>query len=74
MTVPPGYSADSALMAVNSGERVDVTPSRFAGGESKEVNLMVEGTSFRAYITDEVNRILNSGSVQIRRRGAIRIT
>jgi hypothetical protein len=74
MIVPPGYSADSALMAVNSGERVDVTPSRFTGGESKDVNIVVDGNSFHGFITDEINRIMNSGSVQVRRRGVIKTT
>jgi tape measure domain-containing protein len=73
-TVPPGYEADSGLLRVNSGERVDVTPERFSGDENRDINISIDGESMRGYISREINRAVNSGSVQIRRRSAVRVS
>jgi tape measure domain-containing protein len=73
-TVPPGYEADSGLLRVNSGERVDVTPERFSGEENRDINISIDGESMRGYISREVNRAVNNGSVQIRRRSAVRVS
>ena len=70
-TVPPGYSADSALLRVNSGEDVSVTPER-QSGNTGNVYIDIDGESMRGYVRNEVNRIMNDGSVQIRRKGVVK--
>jgi len=71
--VPPGNEADSGLLKVNSGERVDVTPTRQSdSGGSKNVILMVEGQQMKAYLVNTMNEILNSGAVNIHRKGVVK--
>jgi hypothetical protein len=72
--VPPGNTADSALLRVNQGEEVDVKPARQSGLSNLEtLNVRIGDTQFMAFLEDKVGQILNSGTVQIRREGAIKI-
>ena len=73
--VPPGNEADSGLVRVNSGEKIDVTPTRFSGvgSESSQMTLVIDDQQFNAFLTDKMNQNLNNGSVQIRRKGAVKI-
>ncbi len=71
-TVPPGNAADSGLVRVNQGEQVDVKPVRESNSGPQTQILNIDGDEFRAYITDEINRAVNSGDVQARRKGFIK--
>jgi hypothetical protein len=68
--VPPGNNDDSGLLRVNSGEEVNVTPTR--GGESsfpERIVVSIGGAEFDA----RVAQAFNKGSAQIRRRGAVQV-
>jgi hypothetical protein len=70
--VPPGNNGDGALMRVNSGERVDVTPARASdsgGGMPSTVVVRIGEREFAAAVEDAFNR----GGAQIRRQGAVRV-
>lgn len=71
--VPPGAEADSGLLRVNSGERIDVTPVRETGGGSQRMVVSIGQRDFEAYVIDEMNRHLNNGDVQIRRQGTVKV-
>jgi len=53
---------------------VSVEPVRFSenNGMNKTMILRIGDTEFRAYVEDVVNDSLNSGNVQINRRGAVK--
>lgn len=71
--VPPGNEADSGLLRVNQGEQVSVTPTRSSGqGMPEKVELIVGEQKFDAYMVKSMNRNLNNGKVQIRRRGVVK--
>jgi colicin import membrane protein len=71
--VPPGFSGDSGLLKVNSGERVDVTPSRQSDNtQGGKMVLSINGREFDAYMEEQVNSALNSGRVTTNRRGVVR--
>jgi hypothetical protein len=75
-TVPPGNEADTGLLRINSGEQVTVEPVRDSGqgsgGGPKNITVQIGRQEFRAYMVEEMNNILNSGELQIRRSGAIK--
>jgi hypothetical protein len=72
--VPPGAEADSGLLRVNSGEQVNVQPTRESGGGGQDFGtLMIDGQPFKAYVLDTVQRGFNDGKLQIRRQGAIKV-
>jgi hypothetical protein len=70
--VPPGYQADSGLLRVNSGEKVSVTPERGNDMSSQKMTLNVAGQDMEAYLEKAIGRILNSGSVSIKRQGVVK--
>jgi hypothetical protein len=71
--VPPGNQADSGLMAVNSGEQVDVTPVRETGKENNRPQiLMIDGKQFKGYVYDTVNQGFSSGKIYTNRKGTVR--
>jgi hypothetical protein len=53
--VPPGTPADSGLIRVNQGERVDVSPVRSSGGGMQQINLVIDGKVFAKAVVDGVN-------------------
>lgn len=68
--VPPGNDDDSGLLRVNSGEEVNVTPTR--GGERmmpERIVVSIGGAEFDARVAEAFNK----GSAQIRRRGAVAV-
>lgn len=70
-TVPPGFSGDSGLVRVNSGEDVSVSPSRDSGGQSMPSTIVVRigDREFAAAVEDSFNR----GGAQIRNPNAVKI-
>lgn len=74
--VPPGNEADSGLLRVNQGEQVSVTPTRFSGVDqqngSKTYILSIDGQQFDAFLVDRMNKNLNNGKVQSRRKGVFK--
>jgi hypothetical protein len=72
-TVKPGNQADSGLLRVNQGENVSITPTRFSGDQMpKSIKLVVGNQEIDAYIIDSMNRNLNNGKVQSRRKGVFK--
>jgi hypothetical protein len=75
--VPPGYAADSGLLRVNQGERVSVQPVRQTdnaqNNNSGTTVLQIGDDSMDAWLTKKLNQHLNSGAVQIRRAGTVKI-
>jgi hypothetical protein len=72
-TVAPGNEADSGLLKVNSGEEVNVTPTRQSGNSGNNVYKLVVGErEFKAYLVEMMNSIANSGEFQIYRKGAVK--
>jgi hypothetical protein len=68
--VPPGNNDDSGLLRVNSGEEVNVTPTRGGeGGFPDRIVVSIGGAEFDA----RVAQAFNKGSAQIRRRGAVQV-
>ncbi len=72
--VPPGYQADSGLVRVNQGERVDITPERKNDKSGGQMSLRIGEYEFQAMIEKMVNAAVNSGSVQIRKKGAVKVS
>lgn len=72
--VPPGNQADSGLLRVNQGERVDVTPASETSNMPNTMTLMVDGRAFRAYVVETAAAGFNSGQAQIRRKGAVKVS
>lgn len=71
--VPPGNEADSALLRVNQGEEISVTPAGETGSQGdKKQTLVIGGQEFEGYLVDSMQRILNSGKVNINRSGVVR--
>lgn len=71
--VPPGNEADSGLIRVNQGERVQVTPAEQSGSQQeKRQTLMIGAQEFEGFLVDSMQRILNSGKVNINRTGVVR--
>jgi hypothetical protein len=66
--VPPGFSGDSGLVRVNSGEKVSVEPVRSSDDSPKSVVVQIGQRDFEGYLQE----VLNSGRVTIRRQGVVR--
>jgi tape measure domain-containing protein len=69
--VPPGNEADSGLIKVNQGERVDVSPVSKSGQGGKMI-LQIGQKDFEGYLTDMMNKIANSGNFKITRQGVVK--
>jgi hypothetical protein len=77
-SVPPGNEADTGLLNVSSGETVKVEPSREAnsgggfGGNNGPITLMIGDRPFEAFMVDTMNSLLNSGKIQITKKGVLK--
>jgi len=74
--VNPGYEGDSGLLRVSSGENVSVTPARYSdtgASNNQTMILQVGDEQMTAYVNRSTNRGLNSGQVQIRKKGSVKI-
>jgi hypothetical protein len=68
-TVPPGAERDGAMVRVESGERLDVTPASESGfANGKNFILKIGDREFTAFLQDEIN----SGDITINRPEIIR--